>query len=159
MSSAHARRVEVPPAIGADEEFAGSDYASAFELAVPEAGFRTPEQWARAVFEGAPLVLRWMVTLGWTVVLRLRLGPRRSPEHILGWRIADSGAGSITLTSRSRLITAHNVVVVRDSSVVWVTFVRFDRRIARPVWAVVAPVHHLTIPYLLRRAHRSRAGG
>ncbi|MFI6984415.1 hypothetical protein ACIBSV_38300 [Embleya sp. NPDC050154] len=79
------------------------------------------------MFEGAPLALRGVLLTGWTAVLRLRLGPRPSPKHILGWPIAAADADSITVTARSRLITAHNIVLVRDVSVVWTTVVRFER--------------------------------
>ncbi len=136
-----------------------SDYASAFELPTPDAQSLTPEQWARATFEGAPVLLRWLLVMGWTLVLGLRLGPRPSAGHVLGWLISDSGSDSITLESRSRLVATRNIVVVNDSNVVWVTFVRFNRRIARPVWAVAAPIHHMAIPYLLKRASRSCARG
>jgi hypothetical protein len=159
MTTPRARRVEVPQAVQADGVFAESNYAWAFELPAPDARSLTPEQWARATFEGAPVLLRWFLAMGWTLVLGLRLGPRPSPRHVLGWLISDSGADSVTLESHSPLIVTSNIVVVSNSNVVWVTFVRFNRRIARPVWAVAAPIHHMMVPYLLKRASRSRAGG
>jgi hypothetical protein len=94
---------------------------------------------------------------GWTRVLGLRLGPKLSPDHILGWTIAESDPESITLAARSRLITARNIVLVRADEVVWVTRVHFNRRAARPVWTAAAPLHHLTIPWFLLRADRSLA--
>jgi len=94
--------------------------------------------------------------MGWTLVLGLGLGPRPSPKYVSGWLISDSGANAITLESRSRHLTSQNIVVVNNSNVVWVTFVRFNRRIASPLWALAAPVHHKAIPYLLKRASQSR---
>lgn len=154
MSTDRARRVEVPSDLPSDPDLTGAHYTSAFELPTPTARSWTPEQWARAVFEGAPLALRGVLLTGWTAVLRLRLGPRPSPKHILGRPIAAADADSITVTARSRLITAHNIVLVRDASVVWTTVVRFERPITRPIWGAAAPIHHLTIPWLLQRARR-----
>lgn len=156
MSIPRAHRAEVPLSVRAGIGGAQSDYTSAFELPVPDARAQTAEQWARATFEGAPAPLRRVLLLGWTLVLGLRLGPVPSPGHVLGWPVTDSGSGSATLTASSWLITAQNVVVTGESSVTWVTLVRFDRRIGRAVWSMARPVHHLVVPRLLRRASRHR---
>lgn len=154
MTTARVRRVEVPQVVPGGEDLTDSDYVSAFELTAPRARARTPEEWARATFEGAPAPLRWLLVGGWTLVLGLRLGPRTSPAHVLGWPVPDSGPDSITLAAASRLLAAHNVVVVDEARVVWVTSVRFHGRVGRAVWAVAAPVHHLAVPFLLGRANR-----
>lgn len=149
-----ARRIEVPRRIAREAGFAAFDYASAFELASPGARSLAPEQWARAVFEGAPRLLRWVLLRGWGLGLGLRLGPRPSPGHVLGWAVSDAGPDTVILAAHSRLIDARNTVLVEDGRVVWVTLVRFERRAAAPLWAAAAPIHHLTVPYLLRRANR-----
>ncbi|WP_439680132.1 DUF2867 domain-containing protein [Embleya sp. MST-111070] len=169
MGGARVRRIVVPDvaAPGAESSGAGlpgaglpgAEYASAFELGTATARARTPEQWARAVFEGSPAVFRGMLLIGWTLVLGLRLGPRPSPTHVLGWSIATSDADSCTVTASSRLVTAHNTLLVRDDGVVWITRVRHERRIGRVVWGAIAPIHHLTVPWLLRRASRSTLRG
>jgi len=137
----------------------GADYASAF--ASPAAGLpsRTPEQWARAAFEDAPAVLRLCLRAGWLGALGLRLGPRSSAEHVLGWRIAEREPGAITLEAHSPLLGARNVVSVDGAGLRWATFVRFESRAGRAVWAAAAPVHHRVVPLLLRRAIRRAAGG
>ncbi|RNF81257.1 DUF2867 domain-containing protein [Streptomyces botrytidirepellens] len=152
MTTARVRRVDVPQVMPGGEDFGEPDYVSAFELTAPRA--RTPEQWARATFEGAPALSRWFLVRGWTLGLGLRLGPRTSPAHVLGWPLTDSGADSATLAARSRLVAARNVVVVDGARVVWVTSVRFHGPLGRVVWAVAAPVHHLAVPFLLGRASR-----
>ena len=76
-----AHRCEVTE--GADD-LGRSDYASAFEVTIGEGDGRSPEQWARAVFEGAPTAIRWFVVFGWRYVLGLRLGPRSSPDYVAG---------------------------------------------------------------------------
>ncbi|NDZ78419.1 DUF2867 domain-containing protein [Streptomyces sp. SID10853] len=154
MTHPRVRRVEVPQAARTAGESATADYASAFELRSRQARSGTPEQWARATFEDAPAVVRWILLRGWTLVLGLRMGPRPSPGHVLGWELTESGSASVTLDARSPLIAARNVVVVDDSGVVWVTFVRYHRRLSRLVWAAAAPVHHLAVPWLLGLAGR-----
>ncbi|WP_405783438.1 DUF2867 domain-containing protein [Streptomyces sp. NBC_00859] len=158
MTTPRVRRVDVPEAARTSGDFAAADYASAFGLPMPRAGSRTPEQWARATFEDAPAAVRWFLLRGWTLVLGLRMGPRPSPGHVLGWLVSQSGPGSVTLEARSSLVVTRNIVVVDGSGVVWITFVRYNRRLSRLVWAVAAPVHHLAVPRLLGRAARTRTG-
>ncbi|MFC1410088.1 hypothetical protein ACEZCY_12535 [Streptacidiphilus sp. N1-12] len=100
-----ARRIEVPGEIPGGG-LPDADYASAFELTTPDARALTPAQWARGAFEGAPAPLRPVLLLGWTLVLGLRLGPRPSPDHVLGWPIRDAGPDSVTLEADSRLLAA-----------------------------------------------------
>ena len=86
---------------------------------------RTPEWWARAVFEGAPAWLWRVLPVAWRVVLRARLGPCDSREHVLdGSRVA--------LTTR----------------------VRHTRTISRWIWTIAGLTHERVVPYLLRRARR-----
>jgi hypothetical protein len=40
------------------------DYDDSFEASVVAANERTPEQWARAVFEDAPRSVRWFLLVG-----------------------------------------------------------------------------------------------
>ncbi len=155
MPTHRARRVDVAAGVATDG--GAADYASAFAVSVPDAGARSAEQWARSVFEGAPVVLRWFLILGWKVVLRLRLGPRNSPDHVLGWRIAantpqTATRQTTTLQAASSLVTAHKVLVVDDGRVTVTTMVRYERPLARLVWSAIAPVHHRLEPLLLTRA-------
>lgn len=152
MASLGARRVEVPVAIQSRHIRAPSEYASAFELPIGARKFLTPEQWARATFEGAPASLRVLLVTAWKYGLGLRLGARASPDHVLGWLISSSGPDSITLEARSRLMVAQNIVAVNDATVVLVTLVQFNRRAGRALWAVATPVHIKVIPSLLQRA-------
>jgi Protein of unknown function (DUF2867) len=152
MASLGAHRVEVPAEIQARHDAAPSGYASAFALPIGARKFLTPEQWARATFEGAPSPLRVLLTTAWHYGLGLRLGAPASPDHVLGWVISSSAPDSITLEARSRLMVAQNIVAVSDSTVVVVTFVQFNRRAGRALWAVATPVHIKVIPFLLQRA-------
>jgi hypothetical protein len=144
-----ARRVEVTEEA---TNFGSTDYASAFEVTVRGTDVRSPEQWARAIFEEAPKAMRWFVLVGWKYVLGLRLGPRLSPSHVLGWKIVSMAPDTIVLDSRSALMTAHKVLRVHSTRIVVTTFVRYERRPAQPIWLAVAPVHHRTEPYFLGHA-------
>jgi hypothetical protein len=152
MASSGARRVEVPDEIVAPADLPRSGYASAYEVPIGARKFLTPEQWARATFEGAPALLRAFLATAWRYGLGLRLGPLTSPEHVSGWLISSSGPGSITLEARARFMVAQNIVAVSDSTVVLVTLVQFTRRAGRAQWALAAPVLNRVIPYLLGRA-------
>ena len=151
------RRVDVPQPIAASFVRSTANYAAAFALTTEAAASMTARQWARAVFEGEPAVVRWLLVFGWAHVLRLRLGPRPSDDHVLGWAIADGDlvAGSTALTAESRLLRAYNIVAVGSSTVTWVTLVHYSHAAARPLWAVARTIHHLTIRYLLARAGRA----
>jgi hypothetical protein len=148
------RRVDVPRPIAASFARSTANYAAAFALTTEAAASMTARQWARAVFEGAPAVVRWFLVFGWAHGLRLRLGPRPSDDHVLGWAIADGDlvAGSTALTAESRLLRASNTVAVGSSTVTWVTLVHYSHTAARPLWALARPIHHITIRCLLARA-------
>jgi hypothetical protein len=148
------RRVEVPAQIAATFARSTANYAVAFALTEPGVESRTPLQWARAVFEDAPAALRWFVVFGWRHVLGLRLGPRPSDGHVLGWAISggDLVEGSVALTAQSPFLRASNIVAVEETTVTWVTLVHYSGAAARPLWAIARPIHRLTIPYRLGRA-------
>jgi hypothetical protein len=129
-----------------------SDYASAFEVTIAEGDGRSPEQWARAVFEDAPTAIRWFIVFGWRFVPWLRLGPRSSPGYVSGWRIRDARPGVLILEVHSWLLTADKEIRVASGSVRMSTFVRYRRGLGRAVWSLVAPVHHRTEPFLLAYA-------
>ncbi len=159
-----AHRVGVPDAIRSGDEIDAPDYASAFEVTLANADAYSAEQCARRAFEGAPRALRWFVLMGWTTVLRLRLGPRTSTDYVLGWKLAAATPGGpepgrVTLEVHSSLITARKVVEVERSRVTVTTFVRYERRLGRRIWSALAPVHHLTEPLLLTLAASRRNAG
>ena len=61
------------------------DYDDSFEASVAAANERTPEQWARAVFEDAPRFVRWFLLVGFRYGLnlwarRFALAPARRLE-------------------------------------------------------------------------------
>ena len=151
----HARRVEVDETTRALGTVGDADYAAAWEVVTTRGDRRSAEQWARASFEGAPPALRASIVAGWVAGLGLRLGPRPSPDHVLGWRIVSATPDLIVLRVPSVVVgTAHLVVRVEDSRVVLTSFVRHEKRkrLSRAVWSAVAPLHQRIVPFLLAHA-------
>lgn len=130
------------------------DYTDHFEAPIATADDRTPEQWARAVFEDAPGPLRGLFASSFRYGLGLRLGPRSSPEHVLGWEIIDRKLDSITVESRSWFLTSRLVFRAQGSRLTQSTLVHYDKRIARVLWPPVSILHRQIVPWLLRRAAR-----
>ena len=128
------------------------DYIDAFEVPTDETDTRTSEQWLRAVFEDAPRPVRWFLLLGWQGVLGLRLGPRPSPDHILGWQIVSRELDEVRLELHSALMNAQLALHLSSSTAVWSTHVYYMRPLARPLWAAVGVIHRQMIPHLLGRA-------
>ena len=137
------------PAIG-DTHF---DYADCFEVRTIGADQRTAESLARAALEDMPVALRVLVRIAHRFVLRFRLGPQTSTDHVLGWRIVSSAPDFVVLEADGPIMrglivgrkTAPGVTVVR-------TFVCYRRRVASLIWTVVGVLHRRVAPYLLRRA-------
>lgn len=128
------------------------DYRDRFEVSIPGTDTRTAEQWLRAVFEEAPRPVRWFLLLGWRGVLGLQLGPRPSPDHILGWRIASREPEDVRLELHSALMNAQLALHLSSSTAIWRTNVFYTKPLARPLWAVVGVIHRQIVPYLLGRA-------
>jgi hypothetical protein len=149
------RRIQLPDEIRALDSLPEPDYASAFELSIQPITTGPPQDWARAVFEGAPPIMRRFIRAGWRFPLRFRLAPPGAPGHILGCRILSDERTMIVLEQRSPLMTAHNIVSVEPTRLVWATLVRYRQPVARPLWSVSATIHHRTLPYLLTRAARA----
>ncbi len=151
-AAVRARQVAVPVEVEAFDTLADPDYAYACEMAHLPADTRSAEQWARSVFEDAPAVVRWLLRVGWVVGLGLRLGPSNSDSHVFGWKILSVSPEVVVLGIDSYLLSAHLVVRVEESRALHITFVRYEHRVTRVVWAVAKPIHQLVIPWLMRHA-------
>jgi hypothetical protein len=71
---------DVPEAVRSLTTLTDPDYVDLFSITTPAAADSSAEKWARAVLEQASRVL-WRL-------MGLRLGPRHSPDHVQGWKIA-----------------------------------------------------------------------
>jgi hypothetical protein len=147
-----ATQVPLPDEIRALRALPDADFTYACRIDPVAADGRTAEQWARAVFEGAPRLVRLSIVGGWIAGLGLRLGSTRSAQYVLGWTIEASSPDVVILGVRSFMLTARVVVRVSPSEVVHATLVRYDRRLARLVWPAAAVIHRLLVPHLLQHA-------
>ena len=152
MSTPRTQRVDVPERIGSTRDSERAGYRVAVRL---DGGpSLSPEQWARGTFERAPSIVRYALLLGWTLALRLRLGSRTSAATVLGWYVTESSADLATVSAGSKLLEAQHHFLRDGDGVVWVTLVRAHTRTGRILWRVIAPVHELSMPLLLRWAAR-----
>jgi hypothetical protein len=94
------------------------------------------------------------MTAGWRWVLRLELGPIGSPDHILGWLIADRPPGQTVCRLRSPFLTAYNTFVRHEDEFVWSTYVFYDRAIARLIWLPASLLHRRIVRSSLARVRR-----
>lgn len=128
------------------------DFACGYEIVVAPEDNRSSEQWARAAWEGAPAALRWFMLAGWRFVLGLRLGPRRSADHVLGWQIVARRPDETVCQLRSSFLGAYNTFRLAEGRLVWSTFVTYERPVARLVWPPVSLLHRPLVRFALRRA-------
>lgn len=140
------------PATGSEVAALDADFACAYEVAVAPADGRSAEEWARAAWEGASAPLRWVIVAGWRLVLGLRLGPRGSPDHILGWRIVERPVDEVVCQA-SGVLTAINAFRRVDGRFVWSTFARYEGRSGRLIWPPVSVLHRLLVRVALREPH------
>jgi hypothetical protein len=148
------RRIQLPDEMNAAGTLPDPDYVCVFELPIPESSTRSPQDWARTVFEGAPPLIRWLIRTGWRFPLRFDLAPPGAPNHVLGCRIVHDERTTFVIELRSPLMTARDIVLVERTRIVLATLVRYRRPVARPLWSVSAVIHHRIMPYLLTRAAR-----
>jgi hypothetical protein len=121
-------------------------------MAVATADGRSPEQWARAAWEGSPAPLRWIMLAGWRFGLGLRLGPHPSPDHVLGWPVVQRHPDAVVCAADSPILSAYNTFRRDDGHVVWSTFVYYRRPIAGLIWPLAAIAHRPLVRLALRGA-------
>ena len=151
-SAPRARRIPVP----SDEPLLDRTdygYADAFEIEVHPDDTRSAEEFARASLEEAPAAVRWII---WNVhrhILRFRLGPPSSPEHVLGWRMALAEPEVVKLEASGPLGDA--VIVGRRPTPTAsriVTCVFYNQPAAAPlIERFVSPLHRRIVRRLLER--------
>jgi len=146
---------DVPESIRSLVGLTSPDYVDLFTARTNEASEKSAEDWARVALEEAPDHLRLAVVLAQRLVLGLRLGPRRSPDYILGWKIADRGDSWVRTEAASWMMTASLVFKVDEAELSVATSVRYDRRMAALVWPPISIVHRKVGLALMRRAQRA----
>ncbi len=144
-----------PVAVAGREPLIGSDrydYADAFEIRLPEPDDRSVEQFVRTAVEEAPAPLLLTVRLAHKYLLRLRLGPRSSPDHVFGFKILKSERDLIHLEALSPVLGRAVIVGRRIDATraVLTTYLFFARPTAAlVVWKIAGPLHRKVAPYLM----------
>lgn len=134
-----------------------ADYVDVFELEKSDPDGRSPEQLVRLAFSRAPAWWRPGITWAHRHVLRFHLDPGDAPDHVIGWRIAESDANVVRLEASGPLMLGTLCLAKVDPTrAQLVTALTFRRRVlSRLVWAVVGPVHRRAAPALMERAAES----
>ncbi|MDQ1467791.1 MAG: hypothetical protein QOH10_2206 [Actinomycetota bacterium] len=149
-----ARRVEPEEPEAVPGEAFRSDYADAFELTPTDE--RTAEEWARATLEQGPVAVRSFVVAGWRYILRLRLGPSSSEDHIAGWPVLLRMPETVVLGIESGVLGHARLTFRSSTSIVNASSnITFERRGGRAIWSAAGLLHRRILPYLLERAASS----
>jgi hypothetical protein len=153
-SSEDVRQIAVPPDAKALSTLAHIDYEDAFLVETGPAPDRTPEQWARAVLEDAPIAVRKSLLSGWSA-LGLKVGGGRSGRSVLGWEVRQSTADFVLLGRDSRVGMPGELLFKREGdALLFATFVQKNNPVARALWAGVEPAHVRIVRQILEDARR-----
>lgn len=110
---------------------------------------RSAVDWAELLIDrGAG---RWGQFL-WRQVLRLRLAPPGSADHIAGWRIDQRGDGWVRLGAAGVLMSGSLVVAAEGRQVHLGTYVRFKSVLGAWLWHRLETYHQRAVPKLLLQA-------
>ncbi|MGH2904786.1 MAG: hypothetical protein ACRDK7_14570 [Solirubrobacteraceae bacterium] len=146
----------MPEAIRSLDTIESPDYVDLVTGPVSETPDRTPEQWLRLMLQGVPRSMLLVVPLIQRVALGLRLELRASPDHIIGWRIADRGEHHMRIEAASWFLTGHVIVHVDQGQLSFATFVRYYRTPAALVWPPISLIHRQVALALVRSATRAQ---
>jgi Protein of unknown function (DUF2867) len=155
MTPPRARRIR-PPAPQLD---ANADYADAFEVLIGDDDSRTAEQAFRDGLGAEPGAIGRLVLWTHRHVLRFRLGPFTSSDHVIGWKVVHSDPDQLVLTTDGSLMRGQLVLRRQADRHAVLTTQLFYRHhaTARIVWAVVGPVHRALAPRLIEHSARRAA--
>lgn len=136
-----------------------ADYADVFEVPILQGDSRTAEQEFRDALGNEPGALGSLVVWIHRHVLRFRLGPYSSREHVIGWPIMHSDHDEIVLATGGPLMHAQLTLRRQDGRrAILTTRLHYRHKItARTVWAVVGPLHRAVAPRLMERGARRAA--
>jgi hypothetical protein len=151
-------RAKLPPEIAALDVLPGAGYVDVYEFETDPEDRRSPADWAAAAFEDSALA--GFVRFGWRWGLLLRLAPKGTPGHVLGWPVqAVAGRQDVALLAQeSPLMSARLVFRAPPGTLQFSTYVRYSGVVGHGVWAVTAVLHRRLAPHLLKAAvRRSRA--
>jgi Protein of unknown function (DUF2867) len=144
------RQVDVPSDIRDLSTLPTIDYADAFLVDTSAHGDWTPERWAIAVLEEAPLETRSQLLAGWSA---LGLKGAETDRSVLGWDVRRSSADTLLLGRNSRIgMPGELLFARRPDGLIFATFVHHQTAATRAMWAAVQRTHVQTVTSLLARA-------
>jgi hypothetical protein len=153
------RAVAVPPAARAISTLSHVDYEDAFMVDLSPGQDWTAEQWARAILEDTSPAMRRLLAVAWSA-LRLDLGPTASDQFVLGLKIQSRTPDRLLLGVSSRFAMRGELLFDRqEQTLFYATFVEQKSRVARAVWAAMAPVHVWAVRYVMNQASRRQGAG
>jgi hypothetical protein len=151
-TAARVRQIAVPPGARALATLSPIHYEDAFLVGIREARTRTPEHWARATLEDAPISVRSALVSGWSA-LGLELGSTRCVQRVLGWQIRRSTREFVLLGTDSRIgMPAELLFVPQRHNLLCATFVQHNNEFARAVWAGTEHLHVPIVRCVLEQA-------
>ena len=133
-----------------------ADYTDVFEVPILHGDLRTAEQAFRDALGDQPGAVGSLVVWIHRHVLRFRLGPYSSPEHVIGWPITHSDPDEIVLATGGPLMRGQLTLQRQDGRrAVLTTRLHYSHKTAaRTVWAIVGPLHRALAPRLMERSAR-----
>ena len=146
------RQVTLPSAARALGTLSHVDYEDAFlietgRLRTARASYG-PERSLKALRRAARNAL-WR---GWSA-LGLRLGSTQPDRFVLGWEVRRSTPDVALLGASGRLgLSGELLFECQQHTLLFATFVQLENRIARALWAGIAPRHRQVVRDLLEQA-------
>jgi Protein of unknown function (DUF2867) len=134
-----------------------ADYVDVFEVPIHPGDLRSAEEAFRDGLGEQPRAHGSLVLWIHRHVLRFHLGPRSSPEYVIGWRITLLEHNEMVLTTGGPLMRGQLTLRRQDDGrAVLTTRLHYRHKIAaRTVWAIIGPLHRAVAPRLMERsAHR-----
>jgi len=152
LAVGHARQVSLA-SVALPPSLRQADYLDVFEVIVAESDARTPETLARQALEQSGPAIREGIRFAHKALLRFRLGPADSPQHILGWRIAASTPDEVHLEAESPLMDGTLMLRRVDASTgQLITALHYkQQRPAAVIWRAIGPIHRTAAPYLMNK--------
>lgn len=149
------RRIAVPDLARQLSGLDRVDYADAYTA--PTEVVRTPEQWARAIEQRHPQLIRRIVRPIHQSALGFQLADPDAPGQIIGFDILHSDAREAVLGTSGSVLTPRIVGLTMPGHLTLCTLVRYEHPSARLIWALVGPIHRTVEQYLLDSVTRRAA--
>jgi hypothetical protein len=126
-------------------------YVDTFTLSTPHALSAPPTSWALAIFGATPSRVQKFL---WHSLLGFSLTNGASPATVAGWKITGKGDDWVRMEQGSWYLKANLVVMRADGRVHLSTFLKYENLLGRTVWTLLAGVHRLLVPGILRSGER-----